>query len=228
MSTSSWSNPDNGRSSSTAKPSPPSATTAGFVDPCFRKLPLPAKALRKGINLLELSATFEQELDLEAVYLLGKFGVYGTDTVRPLIGKLPATLKLGDVCAQGLPFYSGRIRYTLPLPAGAKQLRLPPFGGAVARITEPSGKSHLAGFPPYHLDLPESLRRQKTINLDIILTRRNLFGPLHLVPKEQFHYGPATFRSVLAPHDAGKKNTTSYSSIPQFYPAGLLNSPEFS
>jgi hypothetical protein len=205
----------------------PSQRKAGWlIDPCFRKLPLHADGLKKGENLLELSATFTEELDLEAIYLFGKFGVYAIDTEHPFIAYLPATLKLGDVCAQGLPSYSGRIRYTLPLPAGATTLRLPSFGGAVASIRDESGASRPAGFPPYEIVLSGSLQGKKTIELDVILTRRNLFGPLHLVPKEQLHYGPATFRSVVPEYHAGKKNTTSYSIAPQLYPSGLLKAPE--
>jgi hypothetical protein len=210
------------------KPVPTQRDDGWFVDPCFRKIPLPAKALKKGSNLLEFTATFAEDLNLEAIYLLGTFGVHAANTKRPFLGKLPAALKLGDVCAQGLPFYSGRIRYILPFPAGAKRLRLPAFGGAVACIKESSGNAQIAGFPPYEITLPESMRGQPTIDLEIVLTRRNLFGPLHLVPKEQFHYGPATFRSVPAFFDAGKMSTTSYSIIPQFFPAGLLDAPEFS
>ena len=87
-----------------------------FIDPCFRKILLPVGSLKKGANVLEFSASFHQELNPEAIYLLGTFGVLrGWTRKRPYIDRLPKTLKIGDVCSQGLPFYTGRIRYSIPL-----------------------------------------------------------------------------------------------------------------
>lgn len=211
-----WSVKLNGKSIATKR------DAGWFIDPCFRKIPLPAAALKKGRNVLEFSATFSEAIDLEAIYLLGDFGVYCADTVTPVLDRLPAKLKVGDVCAQGLPFYSGRIRYTIPIDANARRLRLPSFGGAVATVKNDAAKT--IGFPPYETEL-ELTAAQKSLELDVILTRRNIFGPLHRVPKEQFHYGPATFRSTAAEYQV-KGQAETYSAVPQLYPAGLLAAPE--
>jgi hypothetical protein len=197
-----------------------------FIDPCFRKISLPVDSLQKGRNDLELSASFHQELNPEAIYLLGDFGVYAADTRHPHIDRLPKTLKLGDVCAQGLPFYTGRIRYSIPLSSPARSLRLPSFGGAVACVGNSSGPSQILAFPPYETELSEISDPKKSVTVEVVLTRRNLFGPLHLVPKEQFHIGPPSFRSVVGPYHAGTKPKPGYSVIPQLYPSGLLAAPE--
>ena len=207
------------------KPVPSQQDNGWFIDPCFRKIPLPVNTLKKGPNLLEFSASFHQELDLEAVYFLGSFGVYGADTSRPFIDRLPNTLRIGDVCPQGLPFYTGRIRYFVPSSQGSRRLRLPSFSGAVACVKNSSGTSEILPFPPYEVELRKS-EREDHLTIEVILTRRNLFGPLHLLPKEQFHTGPASFRSVVAPFYAGTKPEPAYSIAPQLFPSGLLVAPE--
>jgi len=198
-----------------------------FIDPCFRKISFPADALKKGENHLEFSASFHQELDLEAIYLLGTFGVYRADTKRPFIDRLPKIMKLGDVCAQGLPFYTGRIRYLVPISFPTRHLRLPRFGGAVACVRNASGESHVLAFPPYEVALAKASVPESIIAVEVVLTRRNLFGPLHLVPKEQFHTGPPSFRSTVGAYHAGFHKEPAYSVIPELYPSGLLTAPEF-
>lgn len=196
-----------------------------FIDPCFRKVELPAKSLKTGENVLEFSTTFRQELDIEAIYLLGDFGIYDAGTKTPVIDRLPATLHLGDVCMQGLPFYTGRIRYQVPVPVGARVLSLPSFGGAVVTIRNGSDKESILAFPPYATELEAGPGGM--LSLDVHLTRRNLFGPLHIVPKELSHTGPSQFRSVVGPFFEGTRDKPGYSVIPQLYPSGLLKAPEF-
>lgn len=187
-----------------------------FIDPCFRKISIPASALKKGINQFELSADFADGLDLEAVHLLGKFGVYRINTASPFLAKLPPLLKTGDVGQQGLPHYTGRIQYQIELPPTQKKhrkFRLPSFGGAVACLNLPGGEARVLPFKPHETILPGSIN---DLVCEVVLTRRNLFGPLHLVPKEQNAITPASFRS----------SSEAYSVIPQLIPSGLLVAPE--
>ncbi len=190
-----------------------------FVDPCLRRIPLPTDALHNGDNVLELVAAFHEGVDLEAATLLGSFGVY-FDNAHPVLDALPATLAVGDVVAQGLPFYSGRIRYHLPLPprvaGGGLQVEVPAFGGAVVVLRGASGAdSEILAFPPHTADLAPYSGNH--VVCEVVLTRRNLFGPFHLTPKEQPAIGPDSFRSQ------GKEWTDTY----QLFPAGLLAAPVF-
>ena len=192
-----------------------------FIDPCLRRIPLAADALRTGDNVLELSVAFHEGVDLEAAYLLGSFGVY-FENAQPVLDGLPDTLAVGDVTAQGLPFYSGRIRYHLPLPPRAPgaglQLELPAFGGAVVVLRGASGDaSEILAFPPHTADLAPFATSGNHVVCEVVLTRRNLFGPLHLAPKEQLAIGPESFRSQ------GEAWTDTY----QLFPAGLLAAPVF-
>ena len=47
---------------------------------------------------------------------------------------------------------------------------------------------------PLALDLDAAVdRRRCDVALDVVLTRRNTFGPLHQVPLRTGHYGPDNF-----------------------------------
>ncbi len=188
-----------------------------FVDPCFRKIPIAEDILKVGENHLELSAEFREGLDLEAVYLLGKFGVFGIRESETVLSKSPARLRVGDLCTQGFPYYTGRIQYHLVLPPTAKQerrLHFPAFGGAVVCLELPNGKAPITlPFKPHEATLAGAVNE---VLCSVVLTRRNLFGPLHLVPKHQKAITPASFRSSDA----------EYSQRPQLYPSGLLAAPQ--
>ena len=69
-------------------------------------------------------------------------------------------------------------------------------------------------WPPFECSL-ESIPDEGII-AELCLTRRNTFGPLHLVPIEQSWIGPETFRS------SGENWSDDY----QLIPAGILAVPE--
>jgi hypothetical protein len=190
---------------------------AWHIDPCFKRLPLPANALRIGENTVELETEFTSESELEAIHLLGDFGV-ALEGSRARLTALPPRIEPTDVVAQGLPFYSGKITYRLPLPAfphsaSAARIDLGHFGGAVACIRAPdAARGELIAFPPFTADVPPAARE---LLCDVWLTRRNTFGPLHLAPREQPFIGPMSFRSE------GAEFTREY----QLFPSGLLTPP---
>ncbi len=201
------------------QPLPTAEDDGWFVDPCFRKIPIPEGSLREGKNELQLSAVFREGLDLEAIYLLGEFGVARVRGSEPVLSRLPACLCVGDLCDQGFPHYTGRVQYRLALPATSKKerrLHIPAFGGAVICVEQPDGKTPIPlPFKPHKTTLPGSINE---VFCSVVLTRRNLFGPLHLVPKKQKAITPASFRSL------GK----AYTQNPQLYPSGFLAPPEIS
>lgn len=201
----------NGRHLSTA------SDDGWFVDPCFRKIPIPEGFLQEGKNYLELSADFTEGLDLEAIHLLGEFGVFGIRGSEPVLSRPPTRLHVGDLCKQGFPHYTGRIQYRLVLPPTTKKERrfhISAFGGAVVCLELPHGKAPvILLFKPHQATLPGSVNE---VLCHVVLTRRNLFGPLHLVPKKQKAITPASFRSL----------GDAYSHRAQLYPSGLLAPPE--
>jgi len=196
---------------------PLDAASEWFIDPCFRKFPLPDGCLKVGRNTLELFTVFQEGVDLEALYLLGNFGVYANRSGATHLDLPPQKLLVGDICSQGFPHYTGRIEYQLDLPPtkrAQRRVRLRSVGGALATVRFPDqSQATSLPFQPRFTILPGSIR---TLFCEVILTRRNLFGPLHLVPKIQNAITPASFRST----------GTACSRTPQLFPSGLLKAPE--
>lgn len=186
------------------------------VDIALRELPLPKDRLRVGANALRLRTRFQEDTDLEAIYSMGAFGVY-TRSGGFALGKLPDNLEIGTATHQGLPFYSGEIAYYKRLPAmrGGQPIfcELPEFGGACARV-EVDGQGGLLAFPPYQLDL-NTRQAEPLLTIRVILSRQNLMGPFHRVPKDASMTGPASFRTSGA----------AYSPAYALFPSGLLQPP---
>jgi hypothetical protein len=193
---------------------------AWWVDTAFKIVPLPIDALRPGHNVLAISTLFKESTDLEAVYVRGHFGVR-LDGGRAVMTRLPETLVAGDVTAQGLPFYTGRICYraitnTSLAEGESAHVVIRDFGGACARVGgETSSQWEMIAWPPHEADVTAAISSGAHVNIEVVLTRRNVFGPLHLTPKEQGAYGPGHW--VLT----GANYSESY----QLYPSGLIESP---
>ena len=67
-----------------------------WVDPAIKRISLPRTQLRAGPNVLELSVNFAEGVNLEAIYLLGDFGV-AIDGTGVTLNRLPTHLRAGDV-----------------------------------------------------------------------------------------------------------------------------------
>jgi hypothetical protein len=188
---------------------------AWFIDPCLRTVTLPPGALQTGTNILELQCRYREGIDLEAVYLLGSFGVRPGPGSCVTLTELPARLGVGDWTRCGLPFYSGRIRLQLPV-GSARRLALSPLGAATLVVRNPgSGKSQILPWAPFACDLDGLVDDGGLVQVEWVLTRRNTFGPLHLTPIEQPAIGPTHFRS----------EGTAWSDDYQLMPIGLKEPP---
>ena len=68
----------------------------------------------------------------------------------------------------------------------------------------------MIAWQPYEADITEAAGTG--IELDVILTRRNTFGPLHRLPLRAKNYGPNSWTTT------GRAWSDDY----QLYPSGLL------
>lgn len=168
---------------------------AWFIDPSMRVVDLPGDALQCGANTLELHCRYREGVDLEAVYLLGAFGVRTGPGSHATLIELPTRLGVGDWTRCGLPFYSGRVRLKIPV-GSARRLSLSPIGAATLTIKNPStGQSRILPWEPFTCDLDGLADAQGLVEVAWVLTRRNTFGPLHLTPMDPSFVGPVHFRS---------------------------------
>jgi hypothetical protein len=196
-----------------------------WVDICFSKVKIPTDRLKPGINKIRLETDYDNNRDLEAIYLLGDFGVK-LNGIEKTITALPEKLAGGDITPQGLPFYSGKIRYEIAPDTSAKLtaescISLPEIGAACAKIIDGKGNEKPMVFKPYSTSL-DRLDIASGLSIELILGRRNTFGPLHLDRPEETNsigfrkwYGPDEFES------SGKLWSDNYMLIEQ----GLLKAP---
>lgn len=183
-----------------------------WVDPCFRRIPVAPSMLKTGENTVALTVPFTEDLNLETLYLIGEFGVSvdveqleevagaipgvrsnseGILARNPRLTKLPSTLKIGDIVPQGLPFYSGTVSYNLG-NVEAEALDLNGFVSACVVLRRGDAKE-LVAFSPYVGEAPQGM--ETPLYADLVLTRRNTFGPLHQLPARIWAYAPEMFVS---------------------------------
>lgn len=171
-----------------------------WVDNCFR---LFEGKVQKGENILCTEPDFCVSANIEAVYVLGDFGVKLPKTLCDL----PETLSPAEVGAQGLPFYSGGITFETGL-SGAFRVCIRQLHGATLHLL--GEKDELVAFPPYTGEV-----RAENLKLRVYFTRRNTFGPLHFTPQPQEAYGPEHFVSE------GANWTDDYMLIPSGFTADV-------
>ncbi|MBD3173788.1 MAG: hypothetical protein GF320_01300 [Armatimonadia bacterium] len=211
--------PDQFQVSVNGQPLDESADNGWWADPCFRRLALPPGCLVAGENKVVLETGFHDLVDLESLYLLGPFGVQIEGTRRTVVG-LPDELRPEDLVAQGLPFYTGRVRYTMPqAPSGEGRAFLvaEEFEGALVRVLADGDEASPIMWQPYETEVTDLLAKGG-LTVEVVLTRRNVFGPLHQLPKRVGGYGPENFISE------GQAFSEEY----QLYPSGLLSAPKLS
>ena len=138
-----------------------------WADKCFTLYPI---ALKKGENKIVMSGEFAESDGLEAIYILGNFGV----TLPATLTRLPASLTAGDISEQGLPYYSGSVKYHTGITEGNVRIAFSDLKCAVMRIHGGKEMQTLA-FAPYETTV--SLCSE--LILETVFNRRNTFGPLH-------------------------------------------------
>lgn len=196
------------------------ASLGSWLDICFQKLPVSRGLLKIGMNEIVMEMDYIPINGLEAIYLLGEFGVWKSLEGMPFMGKLPEKLLLEDITTQGLLFYSGKIVYHMGTPEALKGkrviLKATQFGGSCIRVRG-GGREVLLPWQPYEEEVTDLVEAAEALELEVILTRRNTFGPLHQLPALVDGYGPGNFLSK------GEKWSDGYVTLPQ----GLLGEPEF-
>ena len=142
-----------------------------YVDAAFRVMEFDCAPLQTGKNFLELSCAFHEGVDIEAIYLLGDFGVR-IEGNRRILKRRPEMLRPGSIVEQGFPFYGGRICYEIPVDPGVYDICFDDLGhAALYRVQD-----QIVAFAPY---LAERIRVETELKVEAVFTRRNTFGPLH-------------------------------------------------
>ena len=202
----------------------PDDDSGWWVDPCIRLLPVPAGALVRGENVLEMSADMDDGCQLEICYLLGALAVAVDGARARITGGVPE-VGLGDWTGQGLPFYSGSVVYrTVVEPAlqdGERAfVEVPQFGGVCVRVLVDGAEAGVIPWRPYEVEVTDLVAGRDRVELavEVISHRRNAFGPLHTTVARPQFVGPSTFTT------GGDEWQDEYSLVP----AGCLAPPRLS
>jgi len=164
-----------------------------WIDVCFKKLPIPMEAVKPGRNEITMKTTFMRTSNLEAVYLLGDFGV-DVDGVKVSITTLPDKVALGDLAKQNLPFYTGPVTYYVPVEGAAEKICLQAgFTGASVRVNTGKDEPATIWWDPWQADITHAAREGCVIPVKLMPTRRDTFGPLHVNPVRFGSCGPNHF-----------------------------------
>jgi hypothetical protein len=176
-----------------------------WIDDCFKRMPIPAGALKLGRNEVTIDVTFMRTTNIESLYLVGDFGVRIEGRKRTLVAS-PAVMGCDNYAAYDMPFFTGNLTFRLtPAVYGgilgdtaveADRIVLTPkeFTGGCVKVSA-GDKTTILGWDPYEADVTEAYRVGLPIDVTVEGTRMNVFGPLHEVSKPAWACGPDNFLS---------------------------------
>ncbi|WP_251208133.1 type 1 glutamine amidotransferase family protein [Acetatifactor aquisgranensis] len=188
-----------------------------YTDREFHKVVLPG--LKKGENVLEARLPYHMSVNVEAMFLLGQFGVNVKGSTA-VITELPEKLGFGDICSQGLPFYGGNVVYRVPVELagdGELSVQVPRFRNPLIEVVldGEEGRSRDLFKSPYRVNFGQVKKGKHVIELRAYGNRRNTFGQLHNCSGFVSWCGPNAWRTT------GENWAYEY----QLTPTGILVSP---
>jgi hypothetical protein len=189
-----------------------------YVDKCIGKVGL--GEIVRGTNTLELAVPYGRKTDVEAVYLLGDFGVTIAGT-SALLTEPVRKLAFGDISRQGLPFYGGNISYCLEAESsgGSMTITASSYRAPLLRVKVDGIDRGVIVYAPYQLTVGGLKDGIHQVELICFGSRINTFGQLHNNARgEDYWWGPNSWRT------SGTAWTYEY----RFWPQGVLKSPEIS
>lgn len=172
--------------------------------------------LEKGENVIVLSRSFGKVSTLEAVYLLGDFGV----ELKGRNYKITAPvreLEFGDWTRQGLPFYGGNVTYKCKVNGNGEELgvMIPHFAQPVCTVSVDGKRVGTVALAPYTATLGKLSEGEHLVEITAFGNRFNTFAALHMVDPACRWYGP----------DAWRRKGTRWSYEYNVKPSGITAAP---
>ena len=165
-----------------------------YVDITIFKVALPK--IKKGQNELIVTYPFGESANLEALFILGKFGVKAQGA-QATITALPEKIGYGDITTQGFPFYGGNIVYKIPVEVKNNKLTVvsSDFMGTLITAKLDGKEIGKIAYPPYVAQAQNVENGRHMLELTLFGHRYNTFGPVHLVNEKESWHGPGAWRS---------------------------------
>ena len=172
-----------------------------WVDDCFKKMYIPEGALKIGRNVVTIRVDFMRTTNIEAIYLVGDFGVVLSETNTRTLVAAPERVGLGSYARYAMPFYTGSMTYRilpemyagLALEEGDRVMLSAKFTGGCFKVITEDGAVQVCGWDPYEADVTDAVKAGQYIDLCVVGTRKNVFGPLHQLPAVADACGPGNF-----------------------------------
>ncbi len=155
-------------------------------------------ALKKGENELCVSMPFGRKTDVEAMMLLGDFGVRVCGRKAVVIAPVRA-LSFADWTAQGLPFYGGAVTYHIDVQGTGNPLRvsLTKFRSPAIAVDLDGERQGLIAISPYSAVTKPAAPGPHRLDLTVYGNRYNTFGAVHNSDEEKDVYcSPNFWRST--------------------------------
>jgi len=175
------------------KPVDTSSNNGYWVDPCFKRYSLNMTNLVLGKNSIVMKSALRLNLDIEAIYLLGDFGVTllsapdagPSGKISALTSRTPVSL--GNLWDQGLAFYTGRMDYLVefdkvPTLTSNERvfLRTEKPAAALLKVLGCTSSNGVIAWAPYEVDVTDALviapDGKAHLNIQLVPTRYNTFG----------------------------------------------------
>lgn len=166
-----------------------------YTDRAIVTIPLPE--MKVGENILEVVHPFGEATNAEWCYILGDFGVaYEGD--RAWIISAPEALTTGDIGAQGLPFYGGKLFYETKFTSKGGDLSIcfPALGATFVRTWIDGNDYGIAAYPPFTTTIAALPAGEHTLKLELCIPRTNAFGPVHHAKSSSTKAAPKSWRAT--------------------------------
>ncbi|RLI12914.1 hypothetical protein DRO35_01835 [Candidatus Bathyarchaeota archaeon] len=175
-------------------------TSEWHWDKQFKKINI-TDHIKVGENIIELLSTFDWNLPIENLYVVGRFGVKKISSTEYMITDEPARLRDGSWVEQGYPFYTGIMRYksTFIMDKKPEQdervlIRLPEARGVLFLVSVNSSEPKPICWRPLEADVTDDVRKGlNEITIDVVGSLRNTFGPLHHKAGDLYIVEPSSF-----------------------------------
>ena len=168
-----------------------------YADREIKTLALPT--IKKGINTLEITMPFGLRTDLEACYIIGKFGTAYKGR-EAYITEIPEKLHFGSVVHQGFAFYGANVEYKAEINLDSPsdlEVTVSQYRGAIVGVALDGVDKGRIAYPPFRLNLAGVPAGKHEITYTLYGTRYNTFSALHNLnaSKKRIYIGPIYWRS---------------------------------
>jgi hypothetical protein len=178
------------------------ASAQRWLDPHIRTVAI-EKLAKPGENTVTIAARpFDVRMELENIYLLGRFQVKAAD--QGFVIAAPAPLATGSWAKQGYPFYGAAVLYESAVKTGKGMLRveLGDWQGSLVEVLLDGKRAALLAWQPWRAEFPVAAGSHR-VGVRVVSTPRNTLGPFHNRTRPRMRAWPAAWADFPDHQPAG-------------------------